>query len=119
MTNYKFIFETGTTVRVPFRFQTRDADGVKTPIDIDGKRFVVTFTARGVEAPILVLDSDEPANDQGSKCEITTADEGRWLVLITAAEIAAMDKCFGIWEVKMFEADGEGRELWEGPFSRK
>jgi len=117
-TSYKFVFEPGNTIDLPMRYQTVNADGTRTPIDLDGKRFTVTFLARGATDPMLVLDTDEPANDYGSVAQIINADAGRWRILVPDAQVAVLPKVFGRWTIHFFDG-GVPRELAEGPFSVK
>ena len=115
--SYKFVFETGVEIYLPLWHKTVNANGTRTPIDLRTKRIVLTFTPRNANWS-LVLDSDEPANVNGSKIEIENANTGFFEITVTAAEIATMPKCFGRAEMRLYQTVGGTRTLMEVPFSR-
>jgi hypothetical protein len=116
--NYQFVFEKDETVNLPFRYQTLNPDETRTPIDLTGKRLVIRFVARGIAEPMLVLDSDEGPNAHGAELEITDADDGRFVVIVTVEQIAEFSPCFGEWKLILYDA-GQPNTLVEGKFSVK
>ena len=118
--SYKFLFQSDSEFYLPFKYQTVNEDGTRTPIDLTGKRIVIEFTPRAAAEPILTLDSDEGATANGSAIVIVDAVGGEFEITITEAEIEAMiPATFGRAEMRLYQTVGGTILLMDVPFARK
>ncbi len=116
MQGYRFVFQRGTTTRVPFQFQTVNPDKTRTPINLSGKRVSIVFRVRGAE-DLLALDSSQTANQFGAKIEITNAAEGRFQVFVPTAQIERFAVgAFGEYELLLHDSNGDSQLLAEGSY---
>lgn len=115
---YKVIFTDDSTIYVPFKYQTVNANGTRTPIDLTGKRVTIEFEQRG-GVGILDLDSDDAPNEFDSAIAITDAEAGEFHLSIPVAQSIDLRERFGriIGQYELKLHDPEPRLLTRGPFS--
>jgi hypothetical protein len=109
-TSAKFRFYRGITFRRTFHYYS--PAGVD--IDLTGKTLTFYLHSRSSGEDVLVLDTDDGPNVNGSELEITDASEGRFTLSVTDEDTTALDFREGDWRITITDG-AETDRLAHGP----
>ncbi len=116
MRNYKIKFRKDSDTRVPMQYLSVNEDRTRTPINLAGKRLLTKFRFRNAASDALILDSAQLPNEFNSRLIISDAANGKWEIIVPAAQIAEFPVGFGEWAMFLIEPDGGQNILIEGGF---
>lgn len=115
---FQIKFLKGETFEVEFQYQTVNADGTRTPINITGKVVSIYFRLNKKSTDLLVLASNAAANAYGSVLTVTNAVLGKFKPKVTN-EQTALDAFTagkdGSWWV-MLDDGTDPIRLWKDEF---
>lgn len=104
---HNITIEQGATMRLLFRYETKDNLGVVTPVNLS------TYTARmqirktlKADPPMLSLTTENGG--------ITLGADGSIVVEATAEQTAALDAAVGVYDLELEAADGRVTRLLKG-----